>query len=194
MRRHAALVWSAPGASAWPSYLECLHSADAPPLMPPCHRCPGHTACHRYSAASGPPHYRTSGSWNRQQPGLIRAYSPSRESRDHGDSDWRARPLESTSNLRPAFTGAPRFPPFPAPGRAHRRLCSRCRACRSVRRSPPGSSNEGRRGTRLLRSSRFAVCIGELKVRVRVVGIQLERFVQEIDRFIVLAEFRGYRT
>src|SRR6202451_290670 len=52
MRRHAALVWSAPGALAWPSYLECLHSADAPPLMPPCHRCPGHTACHRGSAAS----------------------------------------------------------------------------------------------------------------------------------------------
>ena len=33
-------------------YKDRLHSANAPPLMPLCHRCPGHMACHHYSVAS----------------------------------------------------------------------------------------------------------------------------------------------
>jgi len=36
-------------------FQDCLHSANAPPLMPSRNRCPGHTACHQCSAASPPP-------------------------------------------------------------------------------------------------------------------------------------------
>jgi D-erythronate 2-dehydrogenase len=42
-------------------FQDCLHSANAPPLVPSSHRCPGHTACHQCSAASSPPISRTSG-------------------------------------------------------------------------------------------------------------------------------------
>ena len=36
-------------------FQDCLHSANAPPLMPSRNRCPGHTACHQCSGASPPP-------------------------------------------------------------------------------------------------------------------------------------------
>jgi D-erythronate 2-dehydrogenase len=36
-------------------FQDCLHSANAPPLLTSHNRCPGHTACHQCSAASPPP-------------------------------------------------------------------------------------------------------------------------------------------
>jgi D-erythronate 2-dehydrogenase len=41
-------------------FQDCLHSANAPSLMPSCNRCPGHTACHQCFGASPPPISRAS--------------------------------------------------------------------------------------------------------------------------------------